>query len=78
MDKKSFMKYVKDFPDDYDFVLGEYVTDFGEDENGEGYMLIHDIPIVGVISDDETKEIRFICSSSSKKILDEIEEKNKI
>lgn len=76
MTKKQMIEYLKDVPDDYSFVLGEYSI-ISEDLKEE-YVMIYDIPINGILYDEENKEIRFICSSSNEKALEELELKRDI
>lgn len=67
MTKRGLLEKLSDMPDDYEFVLGEYtVVD-------EDYLSVFHIPIRGIIVSEETKEINFVCDSSSKVSLEELE-----
>lgn len=70
MTKRELLEQLSDVPDDFKFVLSEY-TIIDED-----CMSVFDIPIRGIVVSSETNEIRFVCDSSSKVGLNELEGRN--
>jgi hypothetical protein len=64
---KKMIEWLQELPPDYEMCFSEYtaiVTD-GEDSEEEEYFVVLDMPIVGMIKNDETKEVRFFTQMSS-------------
>jgi hypothetical protein len=70
MNKKNFIKLLKDIPDDYEMCLSSYMkfdaNEFDKHEDGEeisdddGYTFVTDMPVIAVATSDENKEIRLV------------------
>jgi len=61
-------------PEDYELCFSEYtavVADYQDDN--ESYFVVVDMPIIGIVKNDDNKEIRFYTSKSHKDAIDEIE-----
>jgi len=69
MNKLQLIEYLKDCPDDYEMVLSQ----FSILDESDGTASIWDIPIMGIVWRDETKEISFIANSSTEQALDQLE-----
>ena len=65
MKNKWIQKWLKKFPDDYDVVLSGFSAYVEEG----GFLVFVDNPITGVLSNDSTKEIRFMVDIRDKEIL---------
>jgi hypothetical protein len=59
MKVKAMIEVLKDLPDDYDLCLSRFFS-YEDYEHPEDSMeVILDIPITGLMKNDETKEVRF-------------------
>ena len=74
MNNKKLQTWLSELPDDYDVVFSEYtsIIEPTEKKNGE-FFIVTDMPIVGLIQNNENKEIRFFTRQSEKDIIELIE-----
>ena len=77
MKNKEFREGLKKFPDDYEITLSKYFIYVHEEEQ-EPYFMVSDNPIAGVLANDDSKELRFIISSSSLAAIEAIEGKDRL
>jgi len=84
MKKQDLIKALDDFPDDFELCLSGYVKipretldglEDGEpiDDDDQELMLVVDWPILGLASNHESKEIRFIVEGTNMEALNEID-----
>ena len=59
--------------EDYDLVISEYSSYVPETERDEEYFLVLDDPIIGVITNEDNKEVRLIVNRSEERVIKEIE-----
>jgi hypothetical protein len=80
MKKSDLIKHLEELPD-YDVCLSGYIKidkealdnmDDGE-EADEDVMMVIDYPILGLASNDETKEIRFVVEGTNLEALEAID-----
>ena len=74
MKNKTMIEWLQELPEDYELCFSEY-TSFVEpsDEDKEEYFVVLDMPIVGIIKNDDCKEIRFFTEKSEEHVIREIE-----
>jgi len=57
---EKMIEWLSELPKDYEMCLSEYVFLEGDEDEEEGYIIVLDKPIVGIVKEDEQKEIRFM------------------
>ena len=78
MKVKDMIEYLQDMPEDYEMNFSEYTSIVvGEDSTSEEYFIVLDDPIVGILFNDDHKEVRFFTKSSDQKVIREIEKGKK-
>lgn len=65
------IKWLQELPSDYELNFSQYISIVID--STEEYFVVLDDPIVGIIKNDDTKEIRFFTESSEERIIREIE-----
>ena len=74
MKVKKAIEWLSDLPEDYEMNFSQYVSIVvGGDSTADEYFIVLDDPIVGILHNDETKEVRFFTESSEKRVIKEIE-----
>jgi hypothetical protein len=74
MKVKKMIKWLKELPSDYEMCFSEYTSIVvGEDSTSEEYFVVLDMPIVGMLKNDDTKEVRFFTEQSEKRVIKLIE-----
>jgi len=73
MKNEILIDLLNELPNDYDVNFSEYTSVIVDDDNEEEYFIVLDDPIVGLLKNDDTKEIRFFTKSSSERIINQIE-----
>ena len=75
MNIKTIIEWFKELPPDYEMCFSEYTAMVvnEEDSTAEVYFVVLDMPIVGMVKNDETKEVRFFTEKSEKDVIKEIE-----
>jgi hypothetical protein len=72
---KTMIEWLKELPEDYDICFSEYTSIVvGEDSTSDEYFVVLDCPIVGLLKNDETKEIRFFTKTSEERVIKQIED----
>lgn len=71
MKNKKMIKWLQELPSDYELNFSQYISIVID--STEEYFVVLDDPIVGIIKNDDTKEIRFFTESSEERIIREIE-----
>jgi hypothetical protein len=59
--------------EDYELVISEYSSYVPETERDEEYFLVLDDPIIGVITNEDNKEVRLVVNRSEGRVIKEIE-----
>lgn len=72
MKVEKMIEWLSELPQDYEMNFSQYTSIVGDDE--EEYFVVTDDPIVGYISNDDTKEVRFFTQSSDERVVREIEQ----
>ena len=75
MEVKKMIEWLQELPGDYEMCFSEYTSIIGEDK--EEYFVVLDCPIVGLLSNDDTKEVRFFTETSKERVIKEIEKGKK-
>ncbi len=71
---KTMIKWFKELPPDYEMCFSEYTSVIvGEDSTSEEYFVVLDMPIVGMLKNDDTKEVRFFTEQSEERVIKQIE-----
>ena len=74
MKVKKMIEWLQELSPDYEMCFSEYTSVVAqEDGEQEEYFVVLDCPIVGMLSNAETKEIRFFTETSEERIIKEIE-----
>ena len=72
MKNGTLIEWLQELPANYEINISQYISVvIGEDS--EEYFMVLDDPIVGILKNDETKEIRFFTRSSEERVIREIE-----
>jgi hypothetical protein len=72
MKNKKLIEWLKELPEDYDINFSQY-TSIIDEENEEEYFIVLDDPIVGILKNDESKEIRLFTRTSKERNIKQIE-----
>jgi hypothetical protein len=72
MKNKKLIDWLSEYPDDYDINFSQYTSIIDEDTDEE-YFIVLDDPIVGILKNDDTKEIRLFTRSSKERVVKQIE-----
>lgn len=72
MKNKKLIEWLKELPEDYDINFSQY-TSVVDEENEEEYFIVLDDPIVGILKNDENKEIRLFTKTSKERNIKQIE-----
>ena len=78
MKVKTMIEWLQELPPDYEMCFSEYtsivvVDDEDSEDKGEEYFVVLDMPIVGLIKNDDNKEVRFFTKNSKEHIIQQIE-----
>lgn len=71
MKVEKMIKWLSELPQDYEMNFSQYTSIVGDDE--EEYFIVLDDPIVGLLFNEDTKEVRFFTQSSDERVIGEIE-----
>lgn len=79
MNVKTMIEWLKEIPRDYEMCFSEYtvVVVGNDDSTSEEYFVVLDMPIVGMLKNDDNKELRFFTKSSEERVIKEIEKGKK-
>ena len=78
MKNKTIIEWLKELPLDYDLCLSEQTAVvLDESEEAIEYTVVLDKPILGILKNDETKEIRFFTKITKEYLDGEIKKGNK-
>ena len=75
MKVEKMIEWLKELSPDYEMCFSEYTAIIGEDK--EEYFVVLDCPIIGMLSNDESKEVRFFSESSKERVIREVEKGKK-
>ena len=70
MKVKKMIEWLQELPPDYEMCFSEYTAVVAEEEE---YFVVLDCPIVGMLSNEGTKEIRFFTETSKERVIKEVE-----
>ncbi len=73
MNVKTMIEWLKELPPDYEMCFSQYTSVVMPTDSTDEYFLVLDDPIVGMLTNDETEEVRFFTESSKKRVIREIE-----
>ena len=75
MKVKKMIEWLQELPPDYEMCFSEYTSVVAQEEDGEEeeYFVVLDCPIVGMLSNEGTKEIRFFTETSKERVIKEVE-----
>ncbi len=73
MKVKKMIKWLKELPPDYEMCFTEYASIVVGSDSTDAYVVVLDMPIVGMIAHEDTKEVRFFTQSSEESIIKRIE-----
>ena len=74
MKVETMIEWLKELPSDYNMCFSEYSSMIvGEDSTADEYFVVLDMPIVGMLKNEDTKEVRFFTQNSEERIIKEIE-----
>jgi hypothetical protein len=74
MKVKKMIKWLKELPANYEMCFSEYTAIVvGEDSTSEEYFVVLDMPIVGILTNNDTKEVRFFTEQSEERVIKQIE-----
>jgi hypothetical protein len=74
MKVETMIEWLKELPPDYEMCFSEYTAMVVEgDTTSEEYFVVLDMPIVGMIKNDENKEVRFFTQMSHETAIKQIE-----
>ena len=75
MKVEKMIKWLQELPPDYEMCFSEYTSVVAQEEDGEEeeYFVVLDCPIVGMLSNEGTKEIRFFTETSKERVIKEVE-----
>ena len=74
MKNKTMIEWLQELPEDYELCFSEYTSYvYPSDSTDEEYFVVLDMPIVGILKNDENKEIRFFTQNSEERIIQQIE-----
>jgi hypothetical protein len=72
----ELIELLKELPQDYDMCFCQYtslVIPKGNLDDDDVYFVVLDDPLIGLIHNDENKEVRLITSSSEEEVLKDME-----
>jgi len=69
---KTMIEWLKELPPDYEMCFSEY-TAVVVNKDKEEYFVVLDMPIVGMLKNDDTKEVRFFTEQSEERVIKQIE-----
>lgn len=72
MKVKKMVEWLQELPQDYEMCFSDYVSIISEKEKEE-YFVVLDMPIIGMLKNDDTKEVRFFTQNSEERIIKQIE-----
>jgi len=73
MQVKKMIEWLNELPPDYDMCFSQYTSMVVPSDSTNEYFIVLDDPIVGLLKNDDTKEVRFFTESSKERVLAEIE-----
>ena len=73
MKNKKMIEWLQELPPDYELCFSEYTSIVIPKDSTDEYFVVLDMPIVGILKNDETKEIRFFTENSEERIIEQIE-----
>jgi len=73
MNVKTMIEWLKELPPDYEMCFSEYTSMVVPTDSTNEYFIVLDNPIVGIITHDESKEVRFFTESSQEQVIREVE-----
>jgi len=76
MKNETLIEWLQELPGDYEINFSQYMT-IVVGEDSEEYFMVLDSPIVGILKNDESKEIRLFTQSSEERVIKEIEKGKK-
>ena len=75
MKVKKMIEWLQELSPDYEMCFSEYTAIVAQEDGGEQeeYFVVLDCPIVGMLSNAVTKEIRFFTETSEERVIKEVE-----
>lgn len=73
MNVKTMIEWLNEAPPDYEMCFSQYTSVVMPTDSTNEYFIVLDDPIVGVLKNDGSKEIRFFTESSQDRVIAEIE-----
>ena len=73
MNVKTMIEWLQELPDDYEMCFSEYTSVGVPTDSTNEYFIVLDDPIVGMLTHDDTKEVRFFTESSQERVLNQME-----
>ena len=71
---KTMIEWLKELPQDYEMCFSEYTSIVVDnDSTSEEYFVVLDMPIVGMLKNDDSKEVRFFTETSKERVIKEVE-----
>jgi len=67
------IEWLEELPGDYEMCFSQYTSVVMPTDSTDEYFLVLDDPIVGIITHDGSKEVRFFTESSQERVIREIE-----
>ncbi len=79
MKVKTMIEWLEELPEDYEMCFSEYTCFVCEegDSTAEEYFVVLDMPIVGMLKNDDNKEVRFFTKQSEEQVIQQIENEKK-
>jgi hypothetical protein len=75
MKVEKVIEILQELPPDYEMCFSDYTAIVcDEDGEKEEYFVVLDMPIVGILRNDDTKEVRLFTQSSEERVIKEIED----
>ena len=74
MNVKTMIEWLGELPEDHEMNFSQYTSIVvADDSTGDEYFVVLDDPIVGIIVNDDTKEVRFFTKTSEERVINQIE-----
>ena len=73
MNVKTMIEWLKELPGDYEMCFSQYTSMIVPNDSTNEYFIVLDDPIVGMLKNDDTEEVRFFTESSQERVLNEME-----